>query len=97
MYHSGIGGGGFLLVRDPVSGKYETVDYRETAPAAAHRDMYASLDETASMVGGLAVGVPGEVRGLAGVHERWGKLKWEMVVMPAVRVARDGFRGESLV
>lgn len=72
MYHSGIGGGGFLLVRDPERGVYETVDFRETAPAAAHRDMYAGLNETASTVGGLAVAVPGEVRGLEAVHRRWG-------------------------
>ncbi|KAK1836157.1 gamma-glutamyltranspeptidase 1 [Podospora conica] len=111
MYHSGIGGGGFLLVRDPKRGMwetvdyldpersmYETVDYRETAPAAAHRDMYAGLEETASTVGGLAVAVPGEVRGLAAVHERWGKLPWTTVVMPAVMVARVGFEvNEDLV
>lgn len=72
MYHSGIGGGGFLLVRDPERGVYETVDFRETAPAAAHRDMYAGLNDTASTVGGLAVAVPGEVRGLEAVHGRWG-------------------------
>ena len=72
MYHSGIGGGGFLLVRDPQRGVYETVDFRETAPAAAHRDMYAGLSEAASTVGGLAVAVPGDVRGLEVVHERWG-------------------------
>ncbi|KAK0741019.1 nucleophile aminohydrolase [Schizothecium vesticola] len=98
MYHSGIGGGGFLLVRDPERGVYETVDFRETAPAAAHRDMYAGLSDTASTVGGLAVAVPGEVRGLETVHERWGKLSWRTVVMPAVRVAREGFRvNEDLV
>ncbi|EAQ83780.1 hypothetical protein CHGG_10184 [Chaetomium globosum CBS 148.51] len=56
MYHSGIGGGGFMLVRDK-NGNYETIDYRETAPAAASQDMYKH-DQNASVYGGLAVAVP---------------------------------------
>ncbi|KAL2130523.1 hypothetical protein VTI74DRAFT_6264 [Chaetomium olivicolor] len=90
MYHSGIGGGGFMLVRDE-HGRYETIDYRETAPAAASRDMYEH-NQNASMFGGLAVGVPGELRGLEYLHQKYGTLPWKTLVMPAVRVARDGFR-----
>ena len=52
MYHSGIGGGGFLLLRDS-KGNYEFVDFRETAPAAAFEDMYKD-NATASILGGLA-------------------------------------------
>lgn len=52
MYHSGIGGGGFLVLRAP-DGSYETVDFRETAPAAAFEDMYKG-NEDASIYGGLA-------------------------------------------
>lgn len=52
MYHSGIGGGGFLLLRDKV-GSYEFVDFRETAPAAAFEDMYKNNTD-ASLYGGLA-------------------------------------------
>ncbi len=70
MYHSGIGGGGFMLVRDK-HGRYETIDYRETAPAAASQDMYEQ-DEQASVYGGLAVAVPGELRGLEYLHRRYG-------------------------
>lgn len=70
MYHSGIGGGGFMLVRDE-KGRYEVIDYRETAPAASHRDMYKH-DKNASTVGGLAVGIPGEIRGLEYLHKRYG-------------------------
>ncbi|PNH68135.1 hypothetical protein VD0001_g7600 [Verticillium dahliae] len=62
MYHSGIGGGGFALVRT-ADGEYETIDFRETAPAAATQDMYND-DVHASIEGGLAVGVPSELRGL---------------------------------
>jgi len=70
MYHSGIGGGGFMLVRD-AHGRYESIDYRETAPAAASRDMYAH-DANASVFGGLAVAVPGELKGLAYLHQKYG-------------------------
>lgn len=52
MYHSGIGGGGFLLVRSP-KGKYEFVDFRETAPAASSENMYKNKG-TGSTRGGLA-------------------------------------------
>lgn len=52
MYHSGIGGGGFMLVRAP-NGIYEFIDFRETAPAAAFENMYTE-DEDLSIYGGLA-------------------------------------------
>lgn len=52
MYHSGIGGGGFMLVKAP-NGTFEFIDYRETAPAAASQDMFENNTE-ASLRGGLA-------------------------------------------
>lgn len=52
MYHSGIGGGGFMLVRSS-NGSYTFIDFRETAPAAAFQDMY-NEDEDLSIFGGLA-------------------------------------------
>lgn len=52
MYHSGIGGGGFLLIRLS-NGTYEFVDMRETAPGAASQDMYNN-DEDLSLYGGMA-------------------------------------------
>lgn len=52
MYHSGIGGGGFMLVRSS-NGSYEFIDFRETAPAAAFQDMYNN-NTAASLFGGLA-------------------------------------------
>jgi gamma-glutamyltranspeptidase/glutathione hydrolase len=89
MYHSGIGGGGIMIVRTP-QGTYEDIDFRGTAPAAAFEDMYLG-NLNGSMKGGLASGIPGEVRGLQYLHERYGKLRWDEVVMPAVAVAREGF------
>lgn len=52
MYHSGIGGGGFMLVRS-ANGTYEVIDFRETAPAAAFENMYKENPEL-STLGGLA-------------------------------------------
>lgn len=52
MYHSGIGGGGYMLVHAP-DGSFEHIDFRETAPAAAFQDMYKNNTE-ASIFGGLA-------------------------------------------
>jgi len=51
-YHSGLGGGGFMLVRSS-NGSYEFIDFRETAPAAAFQDMY-STNVNLSLYGGLA-------------------------------------------
>ncbi|KAK4615605.1 Glutathione hydrolase proenzyme [Fulvia fulva] len=89
MYHSGIGGGGFMLVRSS-NGSYEFIDFRETAPAAAFQDMYNN-NTNASLYGGLASGVPGELRGLAHLHDNYGSLPWKELVLPAVKVARDGW------
>jgi gamma-glutamyltranspeptidase/glutathione hydrolase len=88
-----IGGGGFMLIH--MSGETTFVDYRETAPLAADRDMY--LDEHgevipgASLIGHKAVGVPGTVAGFRAAHQRYGTLPWKDLVMPAVRLAEEGF------
>ncbi|KAJ5563243.1 hypothetical protein N7535_008407 [Penicillium sp. DV-2018c] len=85
----GIGGGGFMLVRS-ANGSYEFIDFRETAPAAAFEDMYKN-NEDASIYGGLASGVPGEVRGLEYLHKKYGSLPWATLLEPAIRTAHDGF------
>lgn len=59
-----------MLIRGP-DGKLESVDYRETAPAAAYQDMFKDK-EAASRSGGLAAGVPGELRGLEYMHKKHG-------------------------
>lgn len=88
-----IGGGGFMVIRT-AAGEVSTLDYRETAPAAATRDMYLDADGNPtdkSVTGHLSVGVPGAVAGLAEAHRRYGRLPWQAVVEPAVVLARDGF------
>ncbi|KAI9842239.1 MAG: hypothetical protein M1837_007384 [Sclerophora amabilis] len=89
MYHSGLGGGGFMLVRSS-NGSFEYIDFRETAPAAAFEDMY-SENVNASIFGGLASGVPGELRGLEHLHQGYGVLPWKDVIAPAVKLGRYGF------
>ncbi|TKA48685.1 hypothetical protein B0A54_00821 [Friedmanniomyces endolithicus] len=66
------------------------IQARECAPAAATENMYKN-NVNASIHTGLASGVPGELRGLAYLHDNYGSLPWEDLVMPAVEVARNGF------
>jgi gamma-glutamyltranspeptidase/glutathione hydrolase len=86
---SGLGGGGIALIRSS-NGSYEYVDYRETAPAAAFEDMYND-DVEASVSGGLASGVPGELRGLEYIHKHYGHLSWSDVLQPVIDAAYNGF------
>lgn len=89
-----IGGGGFL-VGITADGKPVAVDFREKAPAAATRDMYldaqGNVQPDLSLTTYKAIGVPGTVDGLLTAIERYGKLKREHVMAPAVRLARAGF------
>lgn len=90
-----IGGGGFMVLREP-DGTATTLDYRERAPGAAHRRMYQ--DSTGEVIpdlstrGHLAVGVPGTVAGLVAAHERYGSLPWAELVEPAIELAEKGYR-----
>ena len=72
-----------------------TIDYREKAPAAAHRDMYLDDEGQAipqlSRLGYLASGVPGSPAGLVMAHEKYGRLPLADVMAPAIRLAEEGF------
>jgi gamma-glutamyltranspeptidase/glutathione hydrolase len=82
-----IGGGGYMLVV-PQAGAGAVFDFREVAPSAATRDMFV---DPAARTPHRRVGVPGTVRGLELAHQRFGKLPWRNLVLPAVELARDGF------
>ncbi|MCB1042496.1 MAG: gamma-glutamyltransferase [Acidobacteria bacterium] len=90
-----LGGGGFAVVR-LADGSVQTLDFRETAPEKAHRDMY--LDEAGNVIpdlstkGHLASGVPGSVDGLLKLLENKGSMSRELVLAPAIALAEDGFR-----
>jgi gamma-glutamyltranspeptidase/glutathione hydrolase len=93
-----LGGGGFMMIRLR-DGRTTAIDYREMAPAAAHRDVY--LDERGelkkgeggSLVGYRASGVPGTVAGMELALKKYGsgRLTWAQLVEPARRLAAEGF------
>jgi gamma-glutamyltranspeptidase / glutathione hydrolase len=89
-----LGGGGFMVIRQ-TNGKATAIDYREMAPAAAHRNVY--LDDKGEYVaesstyGHAAAGVPGTVAGLSYALEKYGTMKWAEVAKPARQLAAEGF------
>ena len=93
-----LGGGGFMMLRR-ADGKITAIDYRETAPAAASRDIYTGPDgelitgEGSSLTGYRASGVPGTVAGMEMALKQHGsgKLKWAQLIEPARKLAADGF------
>jgi len=91
-----IGGGGFMVIHT-ASGEDVTIDYRETAPAAATRNMFLGSDgkpDTAkSRDSALGIGIPGTVAGLALALEKYGSGRFTLsdLLQPAIALARDGF------
>ncbi|UJP64201.1 gamma-glutamyltransferase [Mongoliitalea daihaiensis] len=88
-----LGGGGFMVYR-LADGQIGSIDYREKAPIAAHKDMY--LDEEGNVIpglstkGALAVGVPGTVAGIYEVHSKFGALPWAEILKPVIQLAEKG-------
>ncbi|OXC69401.1 gamma-glutamyltransferase [Cryptococcus neoformans] len=108
-FSSGIGGGGFMVVRVPETHEIKdqvlrdigyddelgesrvvALDFRETSPALCEKDTYGThkAGRMAAQVGGLAIGVPGELRGLEAAHKLYGTLPWKDVVMPVAELAK---------
>lgn len=91
-----IGGGGFMVVHLAKTGQDVTIDYRETAPAAATATMFLDAngepDPKKSRDSALSVGVPGTVAGLALAHQKYGsgKLSLADLIEPAITLARNG-------
>lgn len=89
-----IGGGGFMIYRSH-TGESSALDFRESAPSAASRDMY--LDKNGdpitdlSLYGQLAAGVPGAVAGMDEAHKKYGSLTWASLLAPAIELASKGF------
>lgn len=122
-FSSGIGGGGFMVIRPPSSHRHGlpatydairnplcahpiSIDFRETAPLASHPDMFTAAarpddpswdPNRASKVGGLAVGVPGELRGFQAAYEACGGgVSWERIFRPVAQLAREFRVGKEL-
>ena len=89
-----LGGGGFMMVHHAETGETVAIDYREMAPAAAHRDMYldaaGEVDTQLARYTHHAAGVPGAVAGLVHVLDRYGTLPLAEVLAPAIRLAERG-------
>ena len=93
---SGLGGGAFVVYYDAKTGKTTTIDAREKAPAAATENRF--LDENDESIGfnnawqsGLSVGVPGTPRMMEYMHDRYGRLPWQRLFVPAKTLAQKGF------
>jgi gamma-glutamyltranspeptidase/glutathione hydrolase len=85
-----LGGGGFLTYYDAATHAVWTLDFTETAPLAATRDMFAK-DANAARTGARAAGVPGTVAGLEEMHRKFGSRPWRELLEPAASLAREGF------
>ncbi|WP_428236268.1 gamma-glutamyltransferase [Gracilimonas sp.] len=88
-----IGGGGFMVVH-LANGEIAALDFREKAPQKATRDMYIRNGEFKSDLsweGILAVGVPGTVDGMIKALERYGRMPLDVVIQPAIKLAREGY------
>lgn len=89
-----LGGGGFMLVHLADKNKTIALDYREMAPAMAHRDMFldqdGNVDPKKARFSLLSAGVPGTVAGLSHALEKYGTMSWSDVIRPAIRIAAKG-------
>jgi len=89
-----IGGGGFMLVYDADSAATTAIDYREMAPPAATRDMFldenGDADPRLSRSSHISAGVPGTVAGMYLAHQEFGRLPWDRLLQPAIKLAREG-------
>ncbi len=90
-----IGGGGFMLISRSTPDEVVAIDYRETAPAKAHRDMFldesGAVDSQRSRFSHLSVGVPGTVAGLLMALDKYGTIRRERALAPAIKLAEEGF------
>jgi gamma-glutamyltranspeptidase/glutathione hydrolase len=93
---TGIGGGGFMVLRT-ASGQAQVIDYREVAPAKASRDMYLApgLPKDASTQGYLAVAVPGMMAGLGHIAKQYATRPLPELMAPAIRAAEKGFAADA--
>lgn len=89
-----LGGGGFAVIHTR-GGQSFALDFREIAPKNATRDMYLDAQKNPikdlSIIGYLAAGVPGTVKGLFAMHEKFGSLDIKTLMAPAIALAENGF------
>ena len=90
-----LGGGGFMVVYLKDKDETITIDYRERAPSAAHRDLFldenGNYDKNKAQFSLLSAGVPGTVAGLHHALTKYGTMTWQEVLEPSIRLAEQGF------
>lgn len=90
-----LGGGGFMLIYQAESESATSIDYREIAPAAAHRDMFldedGNVDNQKARFSALSSGVPGTVAGMVYAQQKYGTMPLAKVIQPAIDLAEQGF------
>lgn len=84
---TGLGGGFVMTIFHKASNKVETLIARDVAPSAATWDMFNNTDKVS---GGLAIAVPGELKGYGELHKKYGKLKWSRLFEPIIELCRKG-------
>jgi gamma-glutamyltransferase 1 (EC:2.3.2.2). Threonine peptidase. MEROPS family T03 len=95
-FSCGIGGGGFMLIWSAKDKRVIALDHREVAPASFHPGVFLdaegkAMDWKATVPNGIAVGVPGTVRGWHEALTRYGTMDFDKVLAPAIRIADQGF------
>lgn len=88
----GLGGGFLATIYDASSGRIRVLNARERAPAATQENMFVNASST---VGGLAIAVPGELRGYGALYKEYGRLPWRELVRPTAELCRHGHRVSS--
>ncbi|CAO1382871.1 unnamed protein product [Diamesa serratosioi] len=86
---TGLGGGFLLTIYIKETQTVEILNAREVAPKLATSNMYVN-NSLASVTGGLAIAVPGELKGLWALHQKYGKLSWKDLIQPNIDLCRNG-------
>lgn len=88
-HNAGIGGGAFFVYYDRKTKAVTVLNARETAPGNTTQDMFVA-DPGKSTFGGMAVGIPGEVKGLWYLHQKYGRVPWATLIQPTIDLCKNG-------
>ena len=96
-YYSGLGGGGYMLIRFAETGETVFLDFRETAPTGANPDWWPKNEDGSwggyydMQLSPQGIAVPGYVKGMMYALENYGTMDREQVLSPSVELAAKGF------